>query len=58
MFEDGNLFGLLWIIINGKILILMQNNGNKNGKILDLKVEMDLRYLARMEPPTSEQHLS
>ena len=28
------------------------------GKILDLKVEMDLRYLTRMEPPTSEQHLS
>ena len=29
-----------------------------NAKILDLKVEMDLRYLTRMEPPNSEKHLS
>ena len=48
-------------LINGKILILeklSEINIGKNAKILDLKVEMDLRYLTRMEPPTSEQHLS
>ena len=39
-------------------IILIEKLMQKLWKLLELKVEMDLRYLTRMEPPTSELHLS
>ena len=48
-----NTLDYIWII-NGKINGKMEKLWKIIGKIF----EMDLRYLTRMEPPISEQHLS